>query len=250
MQQVVTNLQQQLSSQQQTLQQLQAVMDAQLASAAQRENALQAQLADLSDRLNLNMAEAEFVVEPEPVARRHRAFVVSRAFSKLSNFDSKAASWKDWSFKLENMAEAVVASSRESLEWAAQQETLILTVDDVEAGPDSVEVNPQVCGALADLLEGEALDIVQNTTRGAGLEAWRKLVRRFDPETVGRKRTLLSRIINPGTVKVHELSRAIEPWVERQIVSIQSAREKISDIHLNLTRLSDYAAPIGNRNVP
>ena len=73
----------------------------------------------------------------------------------------------------------------------------------------------------------EALDIVQNTTRGAGLEAWRKLVRRFDPQTVGRKRTLLSRIINAGTVKVHELSRAIEQWEER-VRSYQSrAREKI-----------------------
>ena len=75
----MTNLQQQLGAQQQALQQLQAVMDAQQASAAQRENALQAQLADLSDRWNLKTAEAESRVEPEPVARRHRAFIESRA---------------------------------------------------------------------------------------------------------------------------------------------------------------------------
>ena len=135
-----------------------------------------------------------------------------------------------------------------------------MNVDDVEADPDSVEINPQVYVALAELLEGEALDIVQNTTQGAGLEAWRKLVRRFDPQTVGRKRTLLSRIINHGTVKVHELSRAIEQWEER-VRSYQSrAREKMSDdvrsgiltemgpehikthIHLHLTRLPDYAS--------
>ena len=72
----------------------------------------------------------------------------------------------------------------------------MLTVDDVEAGPDPV--------ALAGLLEGEALDSVQNTTRGAGSETWRKLVIRFDPQTMGRKRTLLSRIFNPGTGKVRE----------------------------------------------
>ena len=88
----MTNLQQQLAAQQQALQQVQAVMDAQQASAAQRENALQAQLADMSDRLNLNMAEAELAVDPEPVTRRCRLFIVSRAFSKLANFDSKAAS--------------------------------------------------------------------------------------------------------------------------------------------------------------
>ena len=84
-------------------------------------------------------------------------------------------------------------------------------------------------------------------------------MRRFDPQTVGRTRTLLSRI--PGTVKVHELSRAIHQWKER--VSSYQARAReiiISDvvlsriltemcpehiethIHLNLTRLPDYAA--------
>ena len=52
-------------------------------------------------------------------------------------------------------------------------------------------------------------------------------MRRSDPQTVGRKRTLLSRLINLGTVKVHELSRAIEQWEER-VRSYQSrAREKI-----------------------
>ena len=60
------------------------------------------------------------------------------------------------------MAAAVVPSSRDTLDWAAQQDTPILNVDDVEAGPDSVEINPQVYVALAELLEGEALDIVQN----------------------------------------------------------------------------------------
>ena len=200
-------------------------MDAQQASAAQRENALQAQLADLSDLWNLNTAEAETRTDAEPVApRRHRAFIESRAFSKLVNFDSKAASWKDWAFKFENMAAAVVPSSREALEWAAQQETPMLTVDEV-----AVEIDLQVYVALAELLEGEALDIVQNTARGAGLKAWRKLVRRVDPQTVGRKRTLLSRIVNPGTVKVHELSRAIEQWEERVRSHQSRSRERISD---------------------
>ena len=227
MEQVVTKLQQQLGAQQQALQQAQAVTDAHRGSAAQRDNALQAQLADMSDRLNLNMAEAQLGVEPAPVARRHRAFIESRAFSKLANFltpkqvhgrmgHSSSRTWpQPWSRR------------RESLLNAAQQETPMLTVDDVEAGPDSVEINPQVYVALAELLEGEALDIVQNTARGAGLEAWRKLVRNFDPQTVGQKRTLLSRNINPGTVKVHELSRPIEQWEER-VRSCQSrAREKI-----------------------
>ena len=169
------------------------------------------------ERWNRDAADVEVRPEVEHehgTPRRHRAFIESRAFSKY------------WAFKFENMAAAVVPSSRDTLDWAAQQDTPILNVDDVEAGPDSVEINPKVYVALAELLQGEALDIVQNTTRGAGLEAWRKLVRRFDPQTVGRKRTLLSRIINPGTVNVHELSRAIEQWEERVRSHQSRAREK------------------------
>ena len=60
------------------------------------------------------------------------------------------------------MAAAVVPSSKEA-QWAAQQETPILTVDDIEAGSESVEIDPQVYIALAELLDREALAIVQNT---------------------------------------------------------------------------------------
>ena len=145
--------------------------------------------------------EASPEVEPEhgqPDDTAHSSSLEHSPSWRL--FDSIAASWKDWAFKFENMAAAVVPSSRDTLDWTAQQDTQILNVDD-ETCPDSVEINPQIYIALAELLEEEALDIVQNTTPGASLEAWRKLVRRFDPRTVGRERALLSRIINPGTVE-------------------------------------------------
>ena len=60
---------------------------------------------------------------------------------------------KGLAFKFEKMAAAVVPSSRGSLEWAAQQDAPMLTVDDVEAGPGSVEINLQAHVALAKLLE-------------------------------------------------------------------------------------------------
>ena len=87
---------------------------------------------------------------------------------KVGELCLQAASWKDWAFKFDNVAAAVVTSSRDTLDWAAQQETPILTVDDVEAGPDSVDINPPDYVEQAQLLEGEAFDFVQNTTRGAG----------------------------------------------------------------------------------
>ena len=76
------------------------------------------------------------------------------------------------------MAAAVFfTSSRGTLDWAAQQETPRWNVDDIEAVSDSVEINPPACVAPA---EGETVDVVQNTTRGSGLELSRKIVKRFD----------------------------------------------------------------------
>ena len=63
----------------------------------------------------------------------------------------------------------VFTSSRRTLGHAAQQETPILNVDDIETAPDFVEVNPEVYVALAELLGGEALDIVQEHHTRVGL---------------------------------------------------------------------------------
>ena len=77
----MTNLQQKLENQQ--------------ASSAERENALQAQLSDMLERWNRDAEDVEVRPEVESghgTPSRHRAFIVSRAFSKLAKFDSKAAS--------------------------------------------------------------------------------------------------------------------------------------------------------------
>ena len=68
--------------------------------------------------------------------------------------------------------------------------------------------------APAEVQRSKALDIVHNTTRRASLEAWRKLLSRFEPQTVGKKQSFLSRILNPGAVKVRR-----EPWNSGKNVS-------------------------------
>ena len=85
----------------------------------------------------------------------------------------------------------------------------------IDASPESWEHDPKVYVALAELLEGEALDIVQITARGSRMDAWRKLVRRFDPQTVGRKRTWLRRNLSPGTMKVLDFREPLN--VERNV---------------------------------
>ena len=84
------------------------------------------------ERWNRDAADVEVRFEVEPEHRtpsRHRAFI-SRAFSKFLDFDFKPVSWKDSSLSV--WQPVSVPSSRDTLDWAIQQDTPTLTVDNVE----------------------------------------------------------------------------------------------------------------------
>ena len=68
--------------------------------------------------------------------------------------------------------------------------------------------------ALSGLTDGEVLSIVMNTPGRSGLEAWRRLNKRFDPQSPGKKRSALTRLMNPAQVPLKQLSAAIGKWWE------------------------------------
>ena len=68
--------------------------------------------------------------------------------------------------------------------------------------------------ALQQLTTGEPFDLTHNVEKGNGFECWRKLARRYDPATGGRKRNLLKQVLSPGRCKMEELAGALERWEE------------------------------------
>ena len=52
----------------------------------------------------------------------------------------------------------------------------------LEAGAEPADAGRQLYAVLAQLCDGEAHDLVQNTTDSGGWEAWRVLTRRSDPQ--------------------------------------------------------------------
>ena len=69
----------------------------------------------------------------------------------------------------------------------------------------------QMHTALMALTSYEANDMVANS-RNNPLESWRRLQKRYDPTTRGRKRNLLRTIISPGRCSLLELQAGIESW--------------------------------------
>eukprot|EP00975_Prorocentrum_lima_P039005 8194229-Prorocentrum_lima.AAC.1 len=60
------------------------------------------------------------------------------------------------------------------------------------------------------LVENESFDVVSAAEPGSGLDAWRRLHRRWVPFTAGRAWGLLRDILTPGRSRLQDLQGAIE----------------------------------------
>ena len=82
--------------------------------------------------------------------------------------------------------------------------------------------------ALMALTSYEANDIVANSRKNP-LEAPRRLQKRYDPTTGGRKRNLLRTIISPGRCSLLELQAGIERWESHVSLYEKKLKNKMDD---------------------
>ena len=85
----------------------------------------------------------------------------------------------------------------------------------VRADGQQAPALPEAAGAHDGELVGHRGCQRQEGAEGQGLEAYRRLCFRFDPATAGRKRNIVSSLLNPEKVKLDDLGTAIETWGEK-----------------------------------
>ena len=145
-----------------------------------------------------------------------------KGLRRPKEFTGREEDYQQWSKKTEAFFAGVIKESEMMLEWAAEQATEITTTAiDLEFLPTDTNVDrgvqnqefvlQQVHTALMARTSHEANDIVANSRKNP-LEAWRRLQKRYDPTTGGRKRNLLCTIISPGRCSLLELQAGIERW--------------------------------------
>ena len=86
----------------------------------------------------------------------------------------------------------------------------------------------QMHTALMALTSYEANDIVADSRKNP-LGAWRRLQKRYDPTTGGRKRNLLRTIISPGRCSLLELQAGIERWESYVSRYEKETKDKLDD---------------------
>ena len=162
-----------------------------------------------------------------------------RGFGRPKEFTGREEDFQQWSKKTEAFFAGVIKESEMMLEWAAEQPTEITTTaidleflptdTNEDRGVQNLEfVLQQMHTALMALTSYEANDIVANSRKNP-LEAWRRLQKRYDPTTGGRKRNLLRTIISPGRCSLLELQAGIERWESYVSRYEKKMKDKLDD---------------------
>ena len=156
-----------------------------------------------------------------------------KGLGKPGMFDSTdARKFPHWKFKFKNFVCGVFEEAELALDWARAQEAAI-TADSItrelSAMSDAMSMSKQVYTALAALTDGEALSIVMNDPARNGLECWRRLNRRFDPQAAGRHKNAMSAILAVKSVSLKELPAAIERWEQKVRHYEDSSKKAVSD---------------------
>lgn len=151
--------------------------------------------------------------------------VDNRGLAKPDRFLGEESNWLYWKTRMEAFITSVHPKMEAVLEWAEDFDTEI-TATEIKAafGPvnpthqtieDVEEISGQLYAILQTLCEKEAFQVVRSAGKSQGLEAWRKLNRRFDPSTGGRRGAMLRAILSPQKcTKLDHLWAAVETWEE------------------------------------
>lgn len=136
----------------------------------------------------------------QQAAGRSRILVDARRLGRTTSLPGIEANRLSWSRKFENFVSAAHRGAGIALDWAMGQHTRFTSVDIDGAFGAEADLNDQICGICANQSEvctlvqltiGESFDRAMNTTRGSGLEAYRRLARRYAPSTRRAQRPAL-----------------------------------------------------------
>ena len=196
----------------QALQQVQQQQSQQQQQQSQQQSLIQA-LSDLPQSLAQTVGSA--VLAAANPARTNPTLVDTKGLEKPPPLKNTESAFVSWARRTENFVVSVHPGARDGLTWTVERESA--TVAEANAATEVVMpldtlrmLADQLYKVLMTLVEGESFDILVGSGSGEGLEAWRRLHKRWDPLTTGRARGLLREILWPGRAKLVELQGAVE----------------------------------------
>ena len=133
----------------------------------------------------------------------------------------KGEDFREWAKKTKLFLNLKCNSFRAALTWAEQQQGRITDQDIAQQRwPDQAEGNPKLYDYLCSVLEKEPLNIAEKET-GNGLEAWRRLAKRFNPHGGQHDMDRYESLVygTKAAKNLQELPRMIEAWENKLKIS-------------------------------
>ena len=177
---------------------------------SQQQGLVQA-LSDLPQSLAQTVGAAALAVASP--ARTNPTLVDTKGLGKPPPLKNTEGEFVSWARRTENFGVSVHPGPRDVLTWAVERESA--TVAEANAATEVVMpldtlrmLADQLFSVLMTLVEGESFDILVGSGWREGLEAWRRLHKRWEPFTTGRARGLLREILSSWTCQAGRAARS------------------------------------------
>ena len=126
--------------------------------------------------------------------------------------DEVAQAWKSWSYKFETWFCSQWPAGQQALDWARLKGDEPVTADDLLNSQleDIDPIDSHLHVALVSLTQGMAYDVVYNSRKMCGLDAWRRLCFTYEPHNNRTNIRLLRRILNPPRSTMSTLRSSLD----------------------------------------
>ena len=169
-------------------------------------------------------------------SKASRPLIDTKGLGKPIPFTGQVSDWESWHFKFVTWMGSQFGEAEEILEWASTQEDTIGqgALDSLELDHPRTRVfkfNGQLYGVLVSLFEmnSEPMELVRNSARGMGLDAWRRLCGKYDPSNPQTNLVLLKRVLNPPRSTMEHLQSNLEKWERELRVFLNRSKETLGD---------------------
>ena len=168
-------------------------------------------------------------VHPTDAPEDSRRLLPEKSFSRVSKFNGGESEFADFAFQFRLATKAANGKAYELLEKCVGVKDEITFASLESTDPQYRKLSIELYDLIGLSVMGEAMTIVRGVPEMNGAEAWRRLLRRYQPRSPARTLVKLMDVINPGRAKdVHELAGKLEQWQLKVGLFEKDTKEEVS----------------------
>jgi hypothetical protein len=168
-----------------------------------------------------------------------------KSFKRVRDFEGP--NWMEFAFQFKIALKGSSVEAWKLLE-SVERKTTKIDLDDLEmeeewVGVSVAKVASELFEVMAMLLKGEPLNVLRGVGDLNGLEAWRRIVAKYNPTTPATALVAMTAVMCPKRVKnARDLNSAIEEW-EIQVGTLEKDHEEVLSVRMKVAAFLQLCPP-------